>query len=89
MKLTALRKTLPNITPPCMQTVIAQIKWSPTITVSQKNVKSSTWEISIVRLYAIAIYVLVIWCDILPNSNNHTRSIMKFKYRLNQTLLNI
>ena len=39
-----------------------------------------------IRLYSIAIYIHVVWCDILPDSDNHARSVVKFKNRLNQAL---
>ena len=48
----------------------------------KKGGKGFTWKFLEVRLYAVAIYVLVIWCHILPNSDNHTWSILKLKYRL-------
>lgn len=48
----------------------------------EKTGKNCTWKFLEVRLYSIAIYVLVMWCYILPDSDNHTRSIVKLKYRL-------
>lgn len=53
----------------------------------EEEENNSTWKFLEVGLYSIAVYVLVMWCYILPNSDNHTRSILKLKYRLNQTLL--
>lgn len=50
------------------------------------RVNKSTWKFFEVGLYSIAIYVQVIWCDILSDGDNHSRSILKFKYWLNQTL---
>lgn len=50
------------------------------------QIKNLTWKFSKIRLYSIFVYVHAIWGDILPNCDNHTRSIMKFKYRLYQTL---
>jgi len=41
-----------------------------------------TWKFLEVRLYSVAVYVLVLWGYILPNSNNHTRPILKLKDRL-------
>nr|GMD93219.1 hypothetical protein Iba_chr14fCG5300 [Ipomoea batatas] len=48
--------------------------------------KVLTREIPEIRLNTIAVNVHVIWCDILPNSNNYTRPILKLEDRLNQAL---
>lgn len=55
----------------------------------KKIMMSFTRKSLIIRFYSIAIYVHVIWCDVLPNSDNHTGPIMKFKNWLNQTLKNV
>lgn len=50
------------------------------------KVKNLTRNFSKIRLYTIFVYVHMIWGDILSDCDNHTRSIIQFKYRLYQSL---